>query len=79
MVLQEFEMATRIDTVGGSVRNTGDRVPTFVARVLNWLDSRQRISRTTNELGVLTDRELDDIGLTRADIGRVAREGASRA
>lgn len=72
-------MATRIDTVGGSVRNTGDRAPSFVARVLNWLDSRQRINRTTNELDALSDRELEDIGLTRADIDRVAREGSPRA
>jgi uncharacterized protein YjiS (DUF1127 family) len=28
---------------------------------------------TRNALSQLTDRELDDIGLTRADIDRVAR------
>ncbi|MDP2739318.1 MAG: DUF1127 domain-containing protein [Pseudorhodobacter sp.] len=33
-----------------------------------WNDARQ----TRNELAKLTDRELDDIGLSRGDIDRVA-------
>lgn len=34
-----------------------------------WNDARV----TRNELARLTDRELDDIGLTRSDIDRIAR------
>lgn len=41
----------------------------LVATIIAWNDARQ----TRNELARLTDRELDDIGLTRADIDRVAR------
>lgn len=37
--------------------------------VVAWNDARM----TRNALSQLTDRELDDIGLTRADIDRVAR------
>lgn len=37
-------------------------------RVQSWNDSR----KTRNALSVLSDRELADIGLTRADVERVA-------
>ena len=32
--------------------------------------------RTYNELDILSDRELNDLGLSRADIARVARSAA---
>ncbi len=31
--------------------------------------------RTVNELSALSNRELDDLGITRFDIARVARKG----
>lgn len=37
---------------------------------------RAAFLRTYNELDNLTDRELSDLGLSRADIGRVARSAA---
>ncbi|MDX0622158.1 DUF1127 domain-containing protein [Sinorhizobium medicae] len=41
-----------------------------VARSLNnWRKNRQ----TVNELGRMTNRELDDLGINRADIRSVAR------
>lgn len=40
----------------------------FFGAVAAWNDARM----TRNELAKLTDRELDDIGLTRGDIDRVA-------
>jgi uncharacterized protein YjiS (DUF1127 family) len=33
---------------------------------------KNSLRRTRRELSALTDRELDDIGLTRGDIGRIA-------
>ena len=36
----------------------------------------QRYSRTTRELSNLSNRDLADLGLTRFDIERVAREAA---
>jgi uncharacterized protein YjiS (DUF1127 family) len=33
--------------------------------------------RIREELGTYTDRELNDMGMSRADIGRIAREAAS--
>ncbi|RUS63222.1 DUF1127 domain-containing protein [Pseudorhodobacter sp. E13] len=45
----------------------------FVSNVANsviaWNDARV----TRNSLGKLSDRELDDIGLTRADIADIAK------
>jgi uncharacterized protein YjiS (DUF1127 family) len=38
----------------------------------NW----RRMRTTMNELSRLTSRELNDIGITRADIARVARQGS---
>ncbi len=34
----------------------------------------QRYNRTISELGGLSDRELADLGISRADIHRLARE-----
>jgi uncharacterized protein YjiS (DUF1127 family) len=41
-------------------------------RVTSW----KRYNRTMNELNSLSSRELDDLGIARADIGRIAREAA---
>lgn len=35
--------------------------------------------RTAAELSALTDRELNDLGLSRGDISRIAREAAQQA
>jgi uncharacterized protein YjiS (DUF1127 family) len=40
----------------------------------NWRKYRQ----TVNELGRMTTRELHDLGISRSDIARVAREAAGR-
>ena len=40
----------------------------LIARFVDWNDTRQ----TRNALSALTDRELDDIGLSRADIDTIA-------
>jgi uncharacterized protein YjiS (DUF1127 family) len=40
------------------------------ARVSNW----KRYNRTINELNALSNRELEDLGIMRADINRIARE-----
>jgi uncharacterized protein YjiS (DUF1127 family) len=57
-------------TYGSSI--VAGRITTLVARaliaVIAWNDARV----TRKALGALTDRELDDIGLTRADIDLVA-------
>lgn len=46
----------------------GGRLAGFVNAVIAWNDARV----TRKSLGGLTDRELDDIGLVRGDIDRIA-------
>ncbi|SDE39228.1 DUF1127 domain-containing protein [Limimaricola pyoseonensis] len=46
----------------------------LLTRLLVWHDTR----RTAKALAALTDRELDDIGLDRSEIGRIARRSARR-
>jgi uncharacterized protein YjiS (DUF1127 family) len=38
----------------------------------------QNYRKTVSELGKMTDRELNDIGITRADICAIAREHNKR-
>ncbi len=43
---------------------------TFKTRFTTW----KRYNRTVAELQSLSGRELDDLGIARADSGRIARE-----
>lgn len=45
----------------------------IVARFTSMLDAWRDTRVTRRELNRLSDRELDDIGLTRGDIERIAR------
>jgi uncharacterized protein YjiS (DUF1127 family) len=47
-----------------------------VMRLSGWMREQRRYRQTMNELSALTDRELADIGLTRADIETVAERCA---
>ena len=42
------------------------------SRINTW----KRYNRTVSELQALTNRELADLGIARADIGRIARQAA---
>lgn len=52
-----------------AVGGLGSVVANLVSLLASWSDTR----RTRRELSVLSDRELDDIGLCRGDIERIAR------
>lgn len=43
----------------------------LVGKYKQWRNFR----RTVSELSALSDRELDDLGISRGDIGHVARNG----
>jgi uncharacterized protein YjiS (DUF1127 family) len=45
---------------------------TLKTRITAW----KRYSRTVAELEALSNRELADLGISRTDIGRIAREAA---
>ena len=48
----------------------------LVARLVRMLRVWRRYNENLRELNRLDDRELVDIGITRCDIQRIAREGA---
>ncbi len=51
-------------STSGFTGRIGHTVSALVARFVDWNDKR----RTRNSLEMLTDRELDDIGLSRSDV-----------
>lgn len=62
-----------------SLEHLGLRVDRLIAR---WQAARTRraiYNQTVFELSELTDRELADLGISRADIGRIANESADAA
>ncbi|MFN3613903.1 MAG: DUF1127 domain-containing protein [Rubrimonas sp.] len=64
-----------------AIRTAGARagfVSSVAARLSLWLRRREAYARTVNELEVLTDRDLSDLGIARCDIRRLAREAADR-
>jgi uncharacterized protein YjiS (DUF1127 family) len=50
----------------------------MLVAIINFLRAWRRYNTTLRELSQLGDRELADIGITRADIPRVAWEDAER-
>ncbi|MFA3918627.1 DUF1127 domain-containing protein [Ruegeria hyattellae] len=55
----------------GLVGRIGATFNAWVSAMVEWNDARV----TRNALAVLTDRELDDIGMCRGDIDAVAHSG----
>lgn len=47
----------------------------FLSVILSSLHCWLRSRETARQLSALTDRELSDIGLSRSDIAKVARQG----
>ena len=48
----------------------------FTKNFSRWFRRYAKIRNTINELSILNDRELSDIGISRCDIMRVARTHA---
>lgn len=53
-----------------------DRLAAIVGRMQQAIDRRRIYERTLRELRALSDRDLADLGLHRADLHEVAREAA---
>lgn len=51
-----------------------ERIDAFRARWSSRQQRRTAYDRAMMELSVLSDRDLNDLGLSRGDIGHVARE-----
>ena len=51
----------------------------LVKSARKWFKKTSMLNQTRRELSHLSDRELADIGISRCDIGRVAREASLKA
>lgn len=65
-----------LGTPGASHTKIATRGSSLLQRLFAWIGEQQRYRRTLNELSALSERELEDIGLTRGDIEHVARRSA---
>jgi uncharacterized protein YjiS (DUF1127 family) len=76
-------MTTLVETLGktgtqGAFGASGAET-SIVARLVDWIAEHRRYRRTLSELSTLSDRELDDIGLSRGEVEIVARRSARSA
>lgn len=62
-----------------AVRDPRAGLAALAGRVRAWVLRRMEIERTFNELNALTDRELADLGFSRFDLRRLARESVDQA
>jgi len=46
----------------------------LIENVTSWLNRQERKRKTIRELSYLNDRELNDLGINRCDIHRIALE-----
>jgi uncharacterized protein YjiS (DUF1127 family) len=56
--------------------STVNRIRRLYRRVAGWTQERRAYYQTLSELNSLSDRDLADIGIARADIPAIARETA---
>lgn len=76
-------MATLLSSLSSTgthgAARSGGATGSLLERLSGWLAEQRRYRRTVAELSTLTDRELDDIGITRGDVEFVARRCARGA
>ncbi len=63
----------------GTRDEAGSRVSGLFRRIDAWRGQRRQAARIVFELNCYSERELADLGLTRDDIGSVARGDYSRS
>ncbi|MEM8789506.1 MAG: DUF1127 domain-containing protein [Pseudomonadota bacterium] len=59
------------------VSGSGAQVRGLFARLTQAIADHRMVGRTYRELDALSTRELDDLGITRGDIARIARESVA--
>lgn len=74
-----MNMAQAHTVTGFGAAHKGAGLGTLVATLRSAWARHRLISRTSNELRALSDRELADLGIHRSMIGQIAREAADNA
>jgi uncharacterized protein YjiS (DUF1127 family) len=77
LTMKLFESARRHDRFEATTGDFANLLQTGLARFAAWRAARRQQSRLLRELSESTDRQLWDMGLSRADIPAVVR-GAYR-
>jgi uncharacterized protein YjiS (DUF1127 family) len=44
-----------------------------IENIASWLKRQEKIRKTRNELNMLNDKDLADIGISRCDIDRISK------
>jgi uncharacterized protein YjiS (DUF1127 family) len=70
----ETEMTALALTRLQTVTSVADGAVALFRDLIDAMAKRRAFERTRDELSQLSDRELDDLGMSRWDIDRVARE-----
>src|SRR5580765_3020096 len=60
------------------LRTGANKVSTAAVRLDAWLEARRLAADAWRDLSEMSDRELRDIGLDRADVGMVVKGGSPR-
>lgn len=60
------------------LRTGAHRVSTAAVKLDAWLEARRLAADAWRDLSEMSDRELRDIGLDRADVGAVVKGGSPR-
>jgi uncharacterized protein YjiS (DUF1127 family) len=66
-----FRAASAMQSAAQALRRAAERLE-------RWLEDRRAARRALRELGMMSDYELKDIGLTRSDTWRIAHEDPGR-
>jgi uncharacterized protein YjiS (DUF1127 family) len=71
-----FFIASHINTSYNADHDTKEKhmLLTFIAKIDTWIKSYLRYRRTVRELSMLSNRDLYDLGINRADIEFLARK-----
>lgn len=72
--MTSFDTSTTSYGTSSAINRFFGHASLTIAKIVSWNDARV----TRNALSSLSDRELEDIGLTRADIDAVAQSNIIR-
>lgn len=67
-----------LDFDHGAVKQPANR-KSLLRTIANYFERRALYNETLRELSMMTDRDLNDLGIRRLDMDRIAREAAAMA
>ena len=77
--ISPYRSAAVLFQAAGALHALAIRMRVAARQLDAWLESRRIAAAARRELGMMNERELKDIGLTRVDVDRVALGASDRA